>query len=114
VDRLSAAAAKRQWPELADSGLEFHETLATVCGLGGPLGPGPNGPPGDLEPSGDGTLSSASLVEQAEFDGPYRCLHAVMSPKLGADVPYVPLDGAHADAKVPSDLLVGPSLHHKP
>ncbi len=32
VDRMSAAAEKREWPELADSDLGFHETLVQSSG----------------------------------------------------------------------------------
>ena len=41
----------------------------------------------DLETAEDRTSVSLSLIEQAEFDGPYGRLHAVANPELGADVP---------------------------
>ena len=42
--------------------------------------------PGKLAESEDRTLSSVSLIEEAEFDGPYGCLHPVADLQLGADM----------------------------
>ncbi len=70
--------------------------------------------PGKLQASEDCTLGSVSLIEQTDFDGPHGCLHSVADPKPGTDALNVSLDGAHADEEVPSDLLVGLSLHHLP
>ena len=64
--------------------------------------------------SGRRILASASLVEHAELGGPHRRLHAVASPKLFADAPNVPLDGARADGQDPGYLLIGLPLHDQP
>jgi hypothetical protein len=68
--------------------------------------------PGKLPAPEDRTLGSVSLIEEAEFYCPHGCPHAVTDSQLGADVPYVPLGGAHTNEEVLGDLVVGLSLHY--